>query len=71
MGNRLLSTFSTDDSTGYAEVKYNSSTELIYVKFYDEWGRLYYTEEHPNKTVKQVEESVQDWAAGNRELIYV
>lgn len=63
-----LSTYYTDDDKGYCEVHIDLKDELLYIKYFDENGKRFFTEEFPNKSMRYVEDAAENWVMGIKKL---
>ena len=61
---RKISTYYTDNDKGHCEVHMDFKNEYAYIKYFDNNGKLFHTEEYPNKTVAYVENIAEDWVLG-------
>lgn len=59
-----LSTYYTDDDTGYCEVHFDFKDEIAYIKYFDENGKQFYLEEFPNKSITYVNDAAENWTLG-------
>jgi hypothetical protein len=67
MGKRL-STYHTQDDTGYCEVHFDFKNEMAYIKYFDENGKQFYLEEFPNKSIPYVNDAAENWVNGIKSL---
>jgi len=65
---RKLSTYYSDIDNGYCEVHFNYKEELAYIKYFDDNGKMFFTEEFPNKSLTYVENAAENWALGIKKL---
>lgn len=63
-----LSTYYADDNRGYCEMHVNFKEEMFYLKYFDENGKQFFTEEFPNKSMRYVEDAAENWALGIKKL---
>lgn len=59
-----LSTYYTDDDTGYCEVHFDFKDEIAYIKYFDQNGKQFYLEEFPNKSITYVNDAAENWTLG-------
>lgn len=67
MGRKVL-TYTTEKH-GYCEIHVDSKNEMFYIKYFDNTGRQFYTEDFPNKSLREVEEIAENWCLGSKNLI--
>jgi hypothetical protein len=65
---KKISTYYADDNRGYAELHVDYKEEMFYLKYYDDNGKQFFTEEFPNKSMRYVEDAAENWAAGTKKL---
>lgn len=65
---RHLSTYYTDDNKGHCEVHIDLKDELLYIKYFDENGKRFFTEEFPGKSMRYVEDAAENWVMGIKKL---
>ncbi len=63
-----ISTYHANDGRGRAEVHFDFKSELAYIQYFDDNGRLFFTEEFPNKSLRYVEDAAENWALGIKKL---
>lgn len=63
-----ITTYHADDGRGKAEVHFDFKSEHAYIKYFDDNGRLFFTEEFPNKSLRYVEDAAENWALGIKNL---
>jgi hypothetical protein len=42
--------------------------EMFYLKYFDNNGKQFFTEEFPNKSMRYVEDAAENWALGIKKL---
>jgi len=62
MGRNISTYWSNDGSK--AEVNFDFKDELAYIEYYDDNGKLFFTEEFLNKSIRYVEDAAENWAEG-------
>lgn len=65
---KKLSTYYTPDDKGYCEVHYDFKEELAYIKYYDQNGKMFFTEEFPDKSIHFVNDAAENWCSGIKKL---
>jgi hypothetical protein len=63
-----LSTYYADDGRGHAELHVDYKEEMFYLKYFDDNGKQFFTEEFPNKSMRFVEDAAENWALGIKKL---
>ena len=63
-----ISTHLANDGRGKAEVHFDFKSELAYIQYFDYNGRLFFTEEFPDKSLRYVEDAAENWALGIKKL---
>jgi len=66
MGRKVL-TYTTE-TRGYCEIHVDSKNEMFYIKYFDDAGRQFYTEDFPNKSLAFVEDAAENWTLGIRKI---
>ena len=65
---KKISTYYSDNDKGYCEVHFDFKEECAFIKYYDNTGKSFFTEDFPNKSIRQVENEAEDWALGYKKL---
>ena len=65
---KKLSTFYKDNSKSYCELHVDMKEEMFYIKFYDDQGNRFYTEDFPSKSLRYVEDACENWCLGYKEF---
>lgn len=65
---KKLSTYYSDHGQGYCEIHVNFKEEMFYIKYFDDNGKMFFTEEFPNKSHRYVEDAAENWALGIKKL---
>lgn len=65
---KKISTYFADDGRGHAEVHFDFKEELAYIKYFDDNGKLFFTEEFPDNSIRYVEDAAENWALGIKKL---
>ena len=65
---RKLSTYEATDGKGYCEVHFDFREEYAYIKYYDDNGKKFYTEDHHNKKIDDVFSHARKWAEGYEKI---
>lgn len=63
-----ISTYHANNGKGRAEVHFDFKSELAYIQYFDDNGRLFFTEEFPNNSLHYVEDAAENWALGIKKL---
>jgi len=63
-----LSTYYTDDDTGYCEIHFDFKDEIAYIKYFDENNKMFFKEEFPNKSLRYVEDAAENWVMKIKDL---
>lgn len=69
MGKKLSTYWSDVEPGRYCEVHVNLKEEFFYIKYYNEDGSLYYTEDHIGKSLRWAEDAAENWALGVKKLV--
>lgn len=65
---KKISTYFADDGRGRAEVHFDFKQELAYIKYFDDTGKLFFTEEFPKNSLAYVEDAAENWSLGIKQL---
>lgn len=65
---KKISTYYADDNRGYCELHVDYKEEMFYLKYFDDHGKQFFTEEYPNKSMRYVEDAAENWALGIKKL---
>lgn len=65
---RKLSTYEANDGRGYCEVHFNFKEEYAYIKYFDDTGKKFYTEDHHDKAIHDVNRHARMWAEGYEKI---
>ena len=65
---KKISTYYSDHDKGYCEIHVNYKEELFYIEYFDNNGKMFFTEDFPNKTHRYVEDAAENWALGIKKL---
>lgn len=65
---KYISSYYADDGRGYCELHVDFKEEMFYIKYFDDNGKKFFTEEFPNKSMRYVEDAAENWAAGIKKL---
>jgi len=70
MGKKLSTYYAEPNppDNGCAEVHVDFRHESLYIKYYDDQGKLFFTEEFPGKSLRYVEDAAENWALGIKKL---
>lgn len=65
---KKISTYYSDFDKGYCEVHVDYKEEMFYIKYFDNNGKQFFTEDFPNKSMRYVEDAAENWALGIKKL---
>jgi len=65
---RKLSTYYADHSSSYCEIHMNFKEEMLYINYFDDTGKQFFSEDYPNKSLRYVEDAAENWALGIKQL---
>ena len=65
---KKISTYYADDNRGYCELHVDYKEEMFYLKYFDDHGKQFFTEEYPNRSMRYVEDAAENWALGIKKL---
>jgi len=65
---RKLSTYYSEIDKGYCEVHMNFKDEMAYIKYFDNNGRMFFTEDFPGKSIHYVNDAAENWCTGIKKL---
>lgn len=65
---KKINTYHSPDGRGRAEVYFDFREELAYIKYYDDQGHMFYTEEFPNCSLPYVQDAAENWTLGIKQL---
>lgn len=69
MVKRKISTFYEDPpGSGRAEVWMDYKDDVAYIEYYDDQGKLFFTEDFPNNSIRYAEDAAENWAIGIKQL---
>jgi len=68
MGRKLSTYEAHPPGRGYCEVHFNFKEEYAYIKYFDDKGNLFFTEDFPDKSIHYVNDAAENWAAGIKKL---
>lgn len=49
---------------GHCEIHMDFKEETLYIKYFDDVGKMYFTEDFSEKSLRYVENAAEDWALG-------
>ncbi len=67
MGKKIKTVY-PETGKGWCEIHIDAKEELLYIKYFDEGGRRFFSEEYPNKSMRYVEDAAENWALGIKKL---
>ena len=65
---RKLSTYHSEIGKGYCEVHMDFKDEMAYIKYFDNNGRMFFTEDFPGKSIHYVNDAAENWCTGIKKL---
>ena len=65
---RKISTYYSDYDKGHCDVMLDLKEEIFFIEYYDNNGKMLFTEEFPNKSMNYVEDAAENWALGIKKL---
>lgn len=66
---RKLSTWEAEPSErGYCEVHFNYKEEYAYIKYFDNNGRWFFSEDFRGKSLHYVNDAAENWCLGIKKL---
>jgi hypothetical protein len=65
---RKLSTYYSEIGKGYCEVHMDFKDEMAYIKYFDNNGKLFFTEDFPGKSIYYVNDAAENWCIGIKKL---
>ena len=65
---RKISTYYSDLGKGHAEVWMDFKEEVAFIKYYDNNGTMFFTEDFHDKSIRYVEDAAENWALGLKKL---
>jgi hypothetical protein len=68
MKTRKISTYYADNQKGYAEVHVDFVQNINLIKYFDNEGLLFFTEDFPQNSINYVEDAAENWALGIKKL---
>ena len=68
MGKKISTFYNDNTSLGHCEIHVNYKEEMFYIKFFDNEGRRFFTEEFPGKSMRYVEDAAENWCLGIKKL---
>jgi hypothetical protein len=66
---RKLSTWTAQPAgRGYCEVYMDFKEEEAFIKYYDDNGKMFFTEGFPGKSIHYVNDAAENWCSGIKKL---
>jgi hypothetical protein len=65
---RKLSTYYSEIGKGYCEVHMDFKEEMAYIKYFDNNGKMFFTEDFPEKSIHYVNDAAENWCIGIKKL---
>jgi len=63
-----ISTYYSDFDEGYCEIHFDFKEEYAYIKYFDNNGKRFFTEDFKGKSMRYVEDAAENWALGIKKL---
>lgn len=68
MGKKLSTWEAVPPQRGHCEIHVDYKEETFYIKYFDNHGKLFFTEDFPNKSLRYVEDAAENWTIGLKKL---
>ena len=68
MGRKLSTYYADPPGRGYCEIHFDFREEFAYIKYYDDKGNMFFTEDFKGKSLRYVEDAAENWALGYKKL---
>lgn len=65
---KKISTYYPEVGKGWCEIHLDSKDESLYIKYFNESGVVFFSEDYPNKSMQYVEDAAENWALGIKKL---
>ena len=65
---KKLQTHHSEKGKGKCEIHVDLKQEMFYIKYYDDNGKKFFTEEFTKNTLRYVEDAAENWALGIKKL---
>ena len=65
---KKLSTYYADNGKGHCEIHVDFKEEMFYIKYFDDSGKMFFTEDFTGKSHRYVEDAAENWALGIKKL---
>jgi len=65
---KKISTYYCEQGKGHCEIHVDYKEEMFYIKYFDSNGKLFFTEDFPNKAMRYVEDAAENWTLGIKKL---
>lgn len=66
---RKLSTWEAEPAgRGHCEIHCDFKEEMFYIKYFDDNGKMFYTEDFPGKSIHYVNDAAENWCLGIKKL---
>lgn len=67
MGKRIKTVY-PETGKGWCEIHLDVKDESLYIKYFNEGGVVFFTEDFPNKSMHYVQDAADNWAVGIKKL---
>lgn len=64
---RKIATYGTANC-GYCEVHFDYKEEYGYIKYFDNSGKMYYTEDYRGRSLQHVHDVAENWVSGTKRI---
>jgi hypothetical protein len=69
MGKKLSTYYAgPEGKDGFCEIHVDFKEEAFYIKYFDSNGKMFFTEDFPNKSHYYVERAAENWALGIKKI---
>jgi hypothetical protein len=65
---RKIATYHAEDNKGRCDVMLDLKDEMFFIEYYDNNGKMFFTEEFPNKSIHYVQDAAENWSVGIKKL---
>ena len=66
---RVISTYYADPpGRGHCNILMDFKEEQLFIEYFDDHGKLFFSEEFPGKSMRYVEDAAENWALGIKQL---
>jgi len=68
MGKKLSTYWSDVEAGKYCEIHIDLKEEYFYIKYFDDAGNMFYSEDHKGKSLRWAEDAAENWALGIKKI---